>query len=273
MKFALPAALAVAAVAALGACSEAAAPPGPPDYGDYRAALMAFVNADGLVDYAGLKDQRSYLDDFITTLEQLDPKAYEAWAERDKIALWINAYNALTLRTVIDHYPIQPARMNGSYPKNSIRQIPGEWDFNKVNVMGQTITLGYIETKILRRDFHEPRVFMALVPAAAAGPPLRNEPYEGARLDAQLDDQTRKFLADPRHFRIDRTTKEARVSEIFRRFVEDFATGVIPAPFTRESYAIDKFAGPYLNDSDRAFLRDARITFAVYDWTLNQQPQ
>jgi len=105
------------------------------------------------------------------------------------------------------------------------------------------------------------------------GPPLRNEPYEGARLDAQLDDQTRRVLADSRHFQIDRTRKEVRVSEIFRRYVEDFATGVIVPPFTRESYAVDKFAGPYLNDSDRAFLRDARIMFAVYDWTLNQQPQ
>lgn len=273
MKFAIRAALAAAAVVALGACSEAAAPPAPPAYDDYRAALMAFVDADGLVDYTGLKDQRSYLDDFITTLEQMDPKAYEAWSENDKIALWINAYNALTLRTVIDHYPINPARLNGSYPQNSIRQIPGEWDFNKVNVMGQTITLGYIETKILRRDFHEPRVFMALVPGAVDGPPLRNEPYQGAKLDAQLDDQTRRFLADPRHFQIDRTRKEVRVSEIFRRYVEDFATGVVIPPFTRESYAVDKFAGPYLNDSDRAFLREARITFAVYDWTLNQQPQ
>jgi len=272
MKFAITAALAAAAMVTLGALAHAA-PAAPPQYDDYRTALMAFVDAHGLVDYAGLKDQRSYLDDFITMLEQMDPKAYEAWAESDKIALWINAYNALTLRTVIDHYPINPARLNGSYPKNSIRQIPGEWDFNKVNVMGQTITLGYIETKILRRDFHEPRIFMALVPGAVGGPPLRNEPYEGARLDAHLDDQTRRVLADSRHFQIDRTRKEVRVSEIFRRYVEDFATGVIVPPFTRESYAVDKFAGPYLNDSDRAFLRDARIMFAVYDWTLNQQPQ
>jgi len=271
MKVAMPAALAATAMVALGALAHAA--PAPPQYDDYRAALMAFVDANGRVDYAGLKDQRVYLDDFITSVERLDPKEYEVWNEPDKIALWINAYNALTLRAVIDHYPIRPAAPNGSYPRNSIRQIKGVWDFNKVNVMGQSITLGYIETKILRRDFHEPRVHMALVPAAAAGPMLRNEPYEGARLDAQLDDQARKFLADPRHFRIDRTNKEVRVSEIFRWYADDFVTGVMPVRSTKDLCVVEKFAGPYLNDADRAFLRDARVTYLPYDWTLNEQSQ
>ncbi|HET6463289.1 MAG TPA: DUF547 domain-containing protein, partial [Candidatus Krumholzibacteria bacterium] len=133
------------------------------------------------------------------------------------------------------------------------------WDFNKVNVMGHSITLGYIEAKILRRDFHDPRVHLALVPAAAAAPMLRNEPYEGTKLDAQLDDQARKFLASPRNFRIDRAKKEVRVSEIFRWYADDFA--------------VQKFAGPYVNDADRAFLSGARVTYLPYDWTLNEQRQ
>jgi len=272
MKFAIPAALAAAAMVTLGAPAHAL-PAAPPKYDDYRTALMAFVDEHGLVDYAGLKDQRGYLDDFIIWLEQLDPKTYEAWTERDKFALWINAYNALTLRAVIDHYPIDPPMPNGSYPKNSIRQIQGVWDFNKVTVMGQSITLGYIETKILRRDFKDPRVHMALVPASMAGPMLRNEPYEGTKLDAQLDDQARKFLADPRHFRIDRTRKEVRVSEIFRWYADDFVTGVMPVRSTKDLCVVEKFAGPYLNDADRAYLRDARVTYLPYDWTLNEQHQ
>jgi Protein of unknown function, DUF547 len=140
--------------------------------------------------------------------------------------------------------------------------------------MGQSITLGYIATKILRRDFHDPRVHMVLVPASMAGPMLRNEPYEGTRLDAQLDDQARKFLADPRHFRIDRTRKEVRVSEIFRWYADDFATGVMPALYTKDHFVLQQFAGPYLNDADRAFLREAaRVTYLPYDWTLNEQSQ
>ena len=248
-----------------------------PVYGEYRAVLMGFVDARGLVDYAGLKEQRVYLDDFVTYLERLDPKIYQAWSEKEKIALWINAYNALTLRAIIDHYPIAPATLNGSYPRNSIRQIPGVWDLNRVNVMGMSITLGYIETKILRRDFHEARIHVALVCAAMSCPQLRNEPYEGKKLDAQLDDQVRKFLSDPRQFHIDRTKKEVRVSEIFRWYADDFAPASVPRGNAAavERSALVTFASPYLKEGDRAFLAgpDYRIEYAPYDWTLNQQSQ
>jgi Protein of unknown function, DUF547 len=267
--------LAVALTAALvGATAPAGcAPAAPaPQYGDYRAALMAFVDARGLVDYAGLKEQRVYLDDFVTYLERLDPKTYDAWPDRDKIALWINAYNALTLRAIIDHYPIAPATPNGSYPKNSIRQIPGVWDFNRVHVMGMEITLQYIETKILRRDFHEPRIHMALVCAAVSCPTLRSEPYEGAKLESQLDDQVRKFLADPRQFHVDRAKKEVRVSEIFRWYAEDFAPK--NAADTPRAGLV-AFASKYVSMEDRSFLatNDYRITYTPYDWTLNEQPR
>jgi hypothetical protein len=89
----------------------------------------------------------------------------------------INAYNALTLRAIIDNYPIAPPAPNRAYPTNSIRQLKGVWDLNRVNVMGQSTTLGYIETKILRRDFHDARVHTALADAAVSSPVLRTEPY------------------------------------------------------------------------------------------------
>lgn len=249
----------------------AAAPaPAASQYDDYRAELMGFVDARGLVDYEGLKQQRADLDDFITYLEHLDPKTYQAWSGNDKIAFWINAYNALTLRAVIDHYPIAPASFNGSYPKNSIRQITGVWDVNRVNVMGQSITLGYIETKILRRDFHEPRIHVALVRASVSCPVLRNEPYAGAKLDAQLDDQARKFLSDPRHFALDRATKEVHVSEIFRQYAEDFA----PASATDKPRAgLVAFVSKYGSAAERSYLAtdEYRIIYTPYDWTLNEQ--
>ena len=278
MKYAWLAAVALAA-ATLGAPRGAVGAPAAsaPEYGDYRATLMGFVDAHGLVDYAALKEQRADLDDFVTYLERLDPKTYQAWSEREKIALWINAYNALTLRAIVDHYPIAPTAFNGAYPKNSIRQIPGVWDVNRVNVMGQSITLQYIETKILRRDFHEPRIHVALVCAAVSCPVLRNEPYQGAKLDAQLDEQARKFLADPRQFRIDRARKEVRVSEIFGWYAEDFAPRDAPRtpPAALERSGVAAFASHYVNEADRAFLSgsDYRIAYTPYDWSLNEQPK
>jgi hypothetical protein len=269
--------LAVATMVVLAAAFPGCAPAAPaPQYDDYRAALMAFVDARGLVDYAGLKEQRVYLDDFVTYLERLDPKTYDAWPEPDKIALWINAYNALTLRAVIDNYPIAPQTPNGSYPTNSIRQVKGVWDFNRVNVMGQSITLGYIETKILRRDFHDVRVHMALSSAAISGPLLRGEPYEGAKLGAQLDDQVLKFLSNPRQFRIDRAAKEVHVAGMFREYAEDFAPRDAPrTPRTAlERSGVSAFVSRFVKAEDRAFLagNDYRVTYAPFDWTLNEQP-
>lgn len=272
MKFGWLAAALVAATLGASATAGSTARGLSPAYDDYRAVLMGFVDARGLVDYDGLKRQRADLDDFITYLERLDPRTFEAWSEGNKIALWINAYNALTLRAIIDNYPIAPASFNGSYPKNSIRQITGVWDVNRVNVMGQSITLGYIETKILRRDFHEPRIHVALACASVSCPVLRSEPYEGAKLDAQLDDQARKFLSDPHHFAIDRGTKEVRVSEIFRLYAEDFA----PAGAADKPRAgLVAFVSKYGNAEDRAYLAtdEFRITCAPYDWTLNEQPK
>ncbi len=242
-----------------------------PHYDDYRGVLMAFVDAKGLVDYASLREQRGDLDDFVHYLEQLNPETYEAWSDADKIAFWINAYNALTLRAIVYNPMESIAEPNLSYPRRSIRQIPGVWDFARVNVMGESITLGYIETKYLRRDFHEPRFHMALVCAAMSCPKLRNEPYEGAKLKAQLDDQMRTFLSDPRHFRIDRSKGTVRVSEIFRWYAPDFAPVNTPKA-DLERKALVTATAPYLGDSDRAFLKTARIAYAAYDWNLNEQP-
>lgn len=257
-----------------GAAAGSPASKTPPVYDDYRAVLMGFVDANGLVDYAGLREQRSYLDDFVVYLQQVSPKTYAAWPESDQIAFWINAYNALTLRAIIDHFPINPERLNGSYPRNSIRQIPGVWEVARVQVMDESITLGYIETKHLRRDFHEPRIHVALVCAAVSCPKLRREPYEGARLDAQLDDQARAFLKDPRHFRIDTANRKVRVSEIFRWYAEDFAPAGTPTTDKKalERTGLTTFASPYLGQTERTLLKDAVIEYAPYDWALNEQP-
>jgi len=263
-----------AVVAALPACAGPAPSSTVPSYDDYRGVLMGFVDDRGLVDYAGLRAQEWGLDDFVTFLETVDPGAYDRWSQKDQIAFWINAYNGLTLKAIIDHYPIDPPTPNLSYPKNSIRQIKGVWDLSRVNVMGQQMTLGYIETKILRRDFHEPRIHMALVCAALSCPKLRREPYEGARLDAQLDDQARTFLSDPRNLRIDHAGNRVRASEIFKWYADDF----LPAPAKpdtgdRERRALAAFASKYVSDEDRAFLAgtEYRIEYVTYDWTLNEQ--
>jgi Protein of unknown function, DUF547 len=252
--------------------------PGPkvPSYDDY-AAVLAYVDDEGLVDYAGLKAERAPLDAFVASLDALDPATYAAWSDPDKIAFWINAYNALTLRLVVDHYPIAPAQPKPGFPKNSIGQIPGVWDQQQFRVLGKALTLNQIEHEHLRKDFKEPRIHMALVCAALSCPKLRKQPYRGATLDDQLDDQAKTFLSDLTKLHIDRESGEVWASRIFEWFAEDFAPPASPAeePIVTRRRAIVTFASKYVSEPDRKYLEtaDFKVAFFEYDWTLNEPPR
>jgi hypothetical protein len=246
-------------------------------YQDYADILRAHVDDRGIVDYAKLKENRGPLDAFAARIANLEPEVYDKWSEKQKIAFWINAYNALTLLAIIDHYPIK-ARFLASFrfPKNSIRQIPGVWDELQFKVMGRKITLDGIEHDTLRAKFNEPRIHMALVCAAMGCPPLRNRPYTGEKLDAQLDDQAARFLKNPDKFRIDRTGGYVYLSSIFKWFGEDFSKTYGTDTFRGRSAtegAVLNFVSRYLTGRDKEFIESGnfRIVYLDYDWTLNDR--
>ncbi len=247
-------------------------------YEPYSLVLERYVNEMGMVDYRDLRAHREPLNAFAGQLAGLQRSIYEPWSTHQKIAFWINAYNALTLQVILDHYPIDPSFLGSlRFPDNSIRQIPGVWDKITFPVMGRSLTLDQIEHEILRKEFQEPRIHMALVCAARGCPPIRSEPYTGRDLDGQLDDQARQFLANPEKFRIDRAAKEVRLSSIFKWFGEDF----VPVYGTddrfkshdEEERAVLNFIQRYLEDKDKQFLlnEDYDIKYLDYDWTLNEQ--
>jgi hypothetical protein len=248
------------------------------DYRDYEYALRTYVDDSGLVDYAGLKKDRAPLDRFAASLAALERSEYEAWPDREKIAFWINVYNALTLKLVIDNYPIEPSFWASlRFPKNSIRQISGAWDRMGFTVIGSEMTLDQMEHETLRAEFSEPRIHMALVCAAMGCPPLRNEPYRADRLSAQLNDQTRGFLGDPVKFRIDRDKGRVHLSSIFKWYGEDFVDdygGEKGLGGRGDSeQAVLSFVSRYLEPEDQRYLRggDYDIRYLGYDWSLNEQ--
>ena len=247
-------------------------------YDSYAAVLKSHVDDAGMVNYRGLQAERDKLDKFSAMIGRLERKVYEKWGERDKIAFWLNAYNAFTLQAIIDHYPIKPSFLKlRVYPKNSIRQIPGVWDKIVFNVMGQDLTLEHIEHEILRKEFDEPRIHMAMVCAAMGCPPLLNEPYTGANLELQLDGRTRRFLDNPAKFRIDRDKGRLYLSPILKWFAEDFTSKYSPAKEiakhgTKVS-AVLNFISGHLKEADRDYILAGKfkVKYLKYDWSLNEQ--
>lgn len=242
----------------------------------------------GLVDYAELKANPQALAQYLNALGSVKASEYGSWNRNEKIAFWINAYNALTVGAVIENYPIRPTfPASLRFPKNSIRQIPGVWDKLRFKVMGREVTLEEIEHQILRKEFKEPRVHMALVCASIGCPPLREEAFTGERLASQLDDQARLFFASPKKFRLNKDAGGASglpgpgivyLSPIFRWFGDDFkAAYASPEGFGARRGAAEKaalsFISRYLGESDRRFLQAGGylVEYLDYDWSLNER--
>lgn len=251
-------------------------PAWPPLYRPYARILARFVDKKGGVNYESLQRHRTDLDTFTQSIADLDPNILKQWDKSDQLAFWINAYNALTLQAIVDHYPFTK-RTDKSQPANSIRQIPGVWDKLKFTVMAKPLTLNDIEHNIIRKQFNEPRIHLALVCASGGCPALRAEPFIAERLDKQLNAEAKRFLANPVKFHI---TKDGRValSSIFDWYGQDF----LPLDQRKEKAndraakqaAVITFITRFVDEKTANALRAYRgkIRWLDYDWSLNEQP-
>ncbi len=236
------------------------------NYDDYGAALAKYVDDQGLVNYQGLQDNPQQLEAFNAALAQVDSSTYESWTDEEKIAFWSNAYNSFTLQAIINEKPL----------KKSIKNIFGVWKIKQWDILNQSKTLDGIEHGTIRANFDEPRIHVALVCAAVSCPPLRNEPYTGARLDEQFDDQTRRFIASPQGFRIDRDSNVVYLSKIFDWYGDDWIKSYgVEDGFTGDAgeKAVLNFISGYLPEEDREYLAQGNynIKYLKYDWSLNKQ--
>ncbi|MSU53302.1 MAG: hypothetical protein CK538_02340 [Opitutia bacterium] len=134
---------------------------------------------------------------------------FARWPKADRLALLINLYNAQTLRLIITHYPLESIRSIGALPGAAWREMI-------VRQGGRIMTLDQLEHKVIRVEYNEPRIHFALVRAAVSCPVLRSEPFTGARLDAQLADQTKGFLATAEINRFDAATGTLYLSPLFK---------------------------------------------------------
>ena len=216
--------------------------------------LKHFVH-DARVDYAELKAHPQDLNRYLDQVALVAKPEFRQWNQKQQIAFLINAYNAFTLRLIIDHYPLKSIKDIGSY-------VSGPWDQPVVHLFGETLTLDTIEHKMLRRDYREPRIHFALVCAAKGCPPLRNEAYVADRLDEQLDDQARKFLANTQKNRVDSREHVIYLSPIFKWYAADFE---------KKSGSVLAALKTYWPEKSQAALSSGgfKIRYTDYNWSLN----
>jgi hypothetical protein len=226
---------------------------------------------DGLVYYRALKSERSRLDGYVNALATA---VIDKLPKEEQLAFWINAYNALVLRTVVDHYPIQGR--SPEYPPRSIRQIPGAFERLTHKVAGRTLTLDQIEQTILP-SFNDPRVYLALGRGAVSSGRLRSEAYTAAQLEQQLTEVAHECLTRPECVQFDREAGKMSVNAIFswreKEFTAAYAEKASPAFANRSPIerAVIGFVEPRLLTTEKEFL--AKNTFEMvykkFDWSLN----
>jgi len=226
------------------------------------------------VRYAGFAQDRSALKAYLDSLSKVSEAELKGWSKPQQMAFLVNAYNAFTVEKILTRYP----------------DIKSIWDFGKVfgnpfkdpffTLLGRAGTLDRIEHERLRAKgvYDEPRVHFAVNCASTGCPMLREEAYVAERLDAQLEEQARRFLGDRSRNRYNAAKGALEVSRIFDWFKEDWQSGYrgfdgrTPAIGSREQY-LARYAALLADDpAAQKLVADGKapLAFLEYDWTLNE---
>lgn len=231
----------------------------------WTAILSAHV-AKGRVDYAALKKEPAALAAYLKSLEAVKPAEFAAWKREQQLAFWINAYNAYTIRRMLESYPF-----GGSTKVNELgADKKGPWSERTIPLAAlapslnvEKLSLDDLENRIIRPTFKDARIHAAVNCAAVSCPPLRNEAYSAEKLDKQLDEQVRAWLADPALNQFDAESKQLRVSHIFEWYADDFigAGDSIPGWIGRYSGKSAKWIST----------PDVKLLYLDYDWSLNDK--
>ena len=225
----------------------------PPTYAGWSSLLKQEVSERGLVNYRSLRADSLRLNAYLQDLATHMPS--KSWTDNDRLAYWINAYNAYTVQLIIRHYPVK-----------SIKDLGGDkifvntpWDKHFIHLGGIAYSLNDIEHRIIRKQFPDNRIHLALVCAAMSCPRLRNEAYTGPNLNAQLDDQGRDFLNNSAKNKLTPADKP-QVSSIFNFYPKDFTKN--------GSKSVQEFINRYATDKIKP---DAMLSYLTYNWALNEQ--
>ena len=235
----------------LSACNAQKASSTAPTHEKWTALLQRHVNGQGIVNYKGLKKEMPALNEYLAILSKQKPSSN--WNRQEELAFWINAYNAFTVKLILDNYPVKSIKdLN---PGVSVIFVNTIWDKKFFSIGGDKMSLNNIEHGILRKK-QDPRIHFAIVCASVSCPKLLKEAYEAATLNQQLNKAAVDFLSDKSKNQVD--AQHPKLSKIFDWFAGDFkVNGKSKIDFINQFSRIKINAG-------------ASVSYLDYNWNLNE---
>lgn len=224
----------------------------PPSHQIWDQLVKTHVKPNGMVDYKGFIREKAKLESYLKLLSDNAPDR-KTWSKNQQLAYWINAYNAFTVKLIVDNYPTKSIRDLG--PQLKIPLIKDVWHYKFFKIGGVESSLDEIEHSIIRKEFDEPRIHFAINCASVSCPPLLNEAFTAEKLESQLQKVAIGFINDPTRNKI--TQDAAQISSIFSWFQGDF---------TKKGSLID-----FLNLFSKVKIKpNAKISHLDYNWNLNE---
>lgn len=235
----------------------------PIDHAKWDQLLKKYVHQD-LVDYDALLLKRNQLDEYLEQLEHFPIESFSELSREDRIAFWINLYNASVLRTVLDHYPI-----------HQFDEIPAVLEVREIKAIGEYFSLSDLFHEVLRKGFRDERILTTLVSGRMDSPRILNEAYIGSRIEDQLDRAAGKFVNDDSLNQIQSGSKKIYLSPLFKKFGPDFLVNYgsnQESRYSEQESAVISFLLHHLkNPEKRIFLDSAKykIEYLPEDPRLN----
>ncbi len=221
----------------------------PISHSQWDALLQKHVSEEGWVDYSGFIQDSQEVNNYLELLSNNHPDP-DSWNQEERLAYWINAYNAYTVKLIMDHYPVNSIKDI----KSGIPFINTVWDIKFINIQGQNYDLNNIEHGILRSKFDEPRIHFAVNCASISCPKLQNKAYTADQLDSQLDEAAREFINDPTRNII--KDDQLQLSKIFKWYGGDFDEDI---PEVIRGY------------TDQVLDEKLKVNYLEYNWQLNEK--
>jgi len=221
--------------------------------------LHAQVRVTGSVttfNYKAVKSDPKGLENYLKSVGDVSFSELQKWGEKDRLAFLINAYNAFTVKLIVDNYPVKSINDLGS-PTES------PWKKKFFKLFGETTYLDHIEHDLIRAKFSEPRIHFAVVCASKGCPSLRNEAYTARKLEEQLEAGAKSFLNDRGRNRYDPARNKLFLSKIFDWYGDDFK---------KKDGSVQNFVAPRMGKTsdEQTKIKSATLEWNDYDWSLNE---